>query len=43
MVRAFICTEFSSKNVVLNFSMFSGDIGFNILVGRVFVGVGVWL
>ena len=40
MVRDFICTTFSSKNVVLNFLMFSGGIGFNILVGGVFVGDG---
>ena len=38
MVRAFIRAEFSSKNVMLNFSMFSGGIGFSILVGEVFVG-----
>ena len=38
VVRAFICVEFSSKNVMLNFSMFSGGIGFSILVVEVFVG-----
>ena len=38
MVRAFICVEFSSKNVMLNFSIFSGGIGFRILVCDVFVG-----
>ena len=40
MVRAFICAEFSSKNVILNFSRFSGGIGFSILGGGVFVGGG---
>ena len=40
MVRVFICAEFSSKNVMLNFLMFSGGIGFSILVGDVFVGDG---
>ena len=40
MVRAFICAEFSSKNVVLSFMMFSGGIGFSILVGELFVGRG---
>ena len=40
VVRVFICVEFSSKNVVLNLSMFSGGIGFSILVGEVFVGGG---
>ena len=40
MVRAFICAEFSSKNIMLNFSMFSGGIGFSILVGGVFVEDG---
>ena len=43
MVKAFICVEFSSKNVMLNFSMFSGGIGLSIRVGEVFVGVEVWL
>ena len=33
--------EFSSKNVMLNFSRFSGGIGFSILVGEVFVEGGV--
>ena len=37
MVRAFICVEFSSKNAMLNFSMFSGGIGLSILVGEVLV------
>ena len=40
MVNVFICAEFSSKNVMLNFLMFYGGIGFNILVGDVFVGGG---
>ena len=40
MVSAFNCVEFSSKNVMLNFSRFSGGIGFSILVGEVFVGGG---
>ncbi len=40
MVRFFICAEFSSKNVMLNFSMFSGGMGLSILVGGVFVGSG---
>jgi hypothetical protein len=40
VVRAFICVKFSSKNVMLNFTMFSGGIGFSILVGDVFVGGG---
>ena len=31
--------EFSSKNMMLNFSTFSSGIGFSILVGGVFVGV----
>ena len=35
-MRVLICIEFSSKNVVLNFSMFSGGIGFGILVDEVF-------
>ena len=39
-VRASICAEFSSKNVMLNFLMFSGGIGFSILVGGVFVEGG---
>ena len=38
MVSAFGCVEFFSKNVMLNFSRFSGGIGFRILVGEVFVG-----
>ena len=37
MVSAFSCVEFSSKNVMLNLSRFSGGIGFRILVGEVFV------
>ena len=37
MVRHCICDEFSSKNVMLNFSMFSGGIGFSILVVDVLV------
>jgi len=42
VVRPFICAEFSSKNVILNFSMFSSGIGFNILVGDVSVrGAGL--
>ena len=41
VVRAFICAEFSSKNIMLIFLMFSGGIGFSILVGEMFVGVGV--
>ena len=40
MVRAFICAEFSSKNVILNCSRFSGGIGFSILGGDVYVGDG---
>ena len=40
MVRAFICAEFSSKNVMLNFLMFSSGNGFSILVDDVFVGGG---
>ena len=32
--------EFSSKNVMLNFSIFSGGMGFSILTGGVFVGGG---
>ena len=40
VVRALICAEFSSKNSILNFSMFSGGIGFSILVGAIFVGGG---
>ena len=43
MVRVFIWAEFSSKNVMLNFLIFSGGIGFSILVGDVFVGVEIWL
>ena len=43
-VRASTCAKFSSKNVMLNFLMFSGGIGFSSLVGGVFVeGWGVWL
>ena len=38
MVSTFSCVEFSSKNVMLNFSRFSGGIGFRILVSEVFVG-----
>ena len=41
MVRVLIWAEFSSKNVMLNFSIFSGGIGFSILVGDVFVVGGV--
>ena len=37
-MRALIWVDFSSKNVMLNFSMFSGGIGFSILIGGVFVG-----
>ena len=37
-MSAFSCVEFSSKNVILKFSRFSGGIGFNILVGEMFVG-----
>ena len=40
MVRQFICAAFSSKNVMLNFSMFSGGMGFSILVGDVLVDGG---
>ena len=43
MVRIFIWAEFSSKNVMLNFSMFFGGIGFSILVGVLFVVGGIWL
>ena len=32
-VSSFMCRAFSSKNSVLNCSMFSGGIGFNILEG----------
>ena len=32
--------EFSSKNSMLNFSKFSGGIGFSILVGVIFAGGG---
>ena len=32
--------EFSSKNVMLNFSIFSGGIGFSILIGDVLVDGG---
>ena len=31
---------FASKNSILNFSKFSGGIGFRILIGVIFVGVG---
>ena len=40
MVSIFNYIEFSSKNVMLNFSRFSGGIGFSILIGEVFVGGG---
>ena len=40
VVRTFICAEFSPKNVMLNFSMFSGSIRFSILVGDMFVRGG---
>ena len=40
MVRVFICAKFSSKKVMLNFSVFSGGIGFSILIGDVFVESG---
>ena len=40
MVRTFICVEFSSKNIMLKFSMFFVGIGFSILVGDVFVEGG---
>ena len=40
VVRAVICAEFSSKNVMLNFLILSGGIGFSILVGGVLVGSG---
>ena len=39
-MSAFICVEFSSKNIMLNFSRFSGGTGFSILVGGEFVGGG---
>ena len=39
-MSAFSCVEFSSKNVLLSLSRFFGGIGFNILVGGVFVGGG---
>ena len=31
---------FSSKNSMLNFSKFSGEIGFSVLVGVIFAGGG---
>ena len=37
MVSFLSWVEFSSNNVMLNFFRFSGGIGFNILVGEVFV------
>ena len=40
VVMTFICAEFSPNNVILNFSMFSGSIGFSILVGDMFVRDG---
>ena len=40
MVSSINCVEFSSKNVMLNFSRFSGGIGFSILFGDVFAGGG---
>ena len=39
-MSAFICVDFSSKNVTLNFSRFSGGIGFSILICEVFMGDG---
>ena len=40
VVSSLSWVEFSSKNVMLNFSRFSGGIGFSILVGVVFVEGG---
>ena len=40
MVSSFSCVEFFSKNTMLNFSRFSGGIGFSILFGDMFVGGG---
>jgi hypothetical protein len=40
MVSSLSWVEFSSKNVMLNFSRFSCGIGFSILVGEVFVKDG---
>ena len=39
-VSALICMEFASKNSILNFSKFSGGIGFSILVCVLFTGGG---
>ena len=40
-VNSFIWSVFSSKNSVLNWSMFACGIGFNILGGLSSVGVGL--
>ena len=40
VVRAFICAEFSSKNVMLNFSRFSGGMGLSIRSSGGLVGGG---
>jgi len=40
VVSSLSWVEFSSKNVMLNFSRISGGIGFSILVGEVFVEGG---
>ena len=39
LVKALICMEFSSKNLILNFSRFSGGIGFSILFCVTLLGV----
>ena len=38
LVSSFTCVVFASKNSILNFSKFSGGIGFNILIGVIFTG-----
>ena len=40
LVNSFICIEFFSKNSILNFSKFSGGIGFKILIVGVVIGAG---
>ena len=39
-MRVFICVEFSSKNVMLNFLRFSGGMGLRILSGEGLCGDG---
>ena len=40
LVSSLSCVEFASKNSILNVSKFFGGIGFNILIGVIFMGGG---